>query len=65
MNKVEALSLSKEEESLLVEVLLEQSYAIEVVCSQISDVEKGNKSVDEAKIKKLNALYDRLVKAGV
>jgi hypothetical protein len=57
-------NLTNEEKELLVDALLTQRYALEVVGSEISDLESGRKQVDESRLKKLNDLYSRLAKAG-
>jgi hypothetical protein len=58
------LKLSSEEQTLLLEVLLEQRYASEVVSNEITDIETGQKTADESRLKLLNNLLVRLHSAG-
>jgi hypothetical protein len=58
------LKLSSEEQTLLLEVLLEQRYASEVVSNEITDIETGQKTADESRLKLLNSLLVRLHSAG-
>ncbi|MCM3160255.1 antirepressor AbbA [Metabacillus litoralis] len=52
--------LSYDEQKLLVETLLRQDYAIELISSEINDIESGLKQVDEGNYHQLKLLYDRL-----
>ncbi|WP_243385378.1 antirepressor AbbA [Bacillus kexueae] len=52
--------LTKEDQQLLVDVLLNQEYALELVESELHDIENGNKHVDFQKYQKLVSLYDKL-----
>ncbi|WP_102347104.1 antirepressor AbbA [Bacillus sp. Marseille-P3661] len=56
--------LKNEDKLMLGEILLNQNYAIELVSSEIADIETGLKQADETRLKQLNELYDRLTKAG-
>jgi hypothetical protein len=58
------INLNSEEQALLLEVLLEQRYASEVVSNEITDIETGQKASNESRIKLLNNLLVRLHKAG-
>jgi hypothetical protein len=58
------VKLSSEEKDLLLDVLLEQRYASEVVSSEITDIETGQKISDESRVKLLNGLLARLHRAG-
>jgi hypothetical protein len=58
------LVLSDEEKSLLLDVMLEQKYASELVSSEIYDIETGQKTSDEDRVRQLNALLGRLHRAG-
>ncbi|WLR52129.1 antirepressor AbbA [Bacillus tianshenii] len=60
MKRTEALGLTNEQKSLLVKVLFDQEYALEVVSCQINDIERGEKEADEDTVKELNKLYDQL-----
>ncbi len=59
------LRLSEEEQALLLDVMLQQRYASELVSSEITDVETGQKKCEETRLKQLNNLLVRLHKAGV
>ncbi len=54
------VSLSYDEQKLLVETLLSQNYAIEVISSELNDIESGKKSKDEDSYQQLKSLYERL-----
>ncbi|MRX73790.1 antirepressor AbbA [Bacillus lacus] len=53
-------NLSTDDQVLLVDLLLNQQYALELITSEINDIENGLKTVDEQRYKKLICLYDRL-----
>ncbi|ABO66285.1 Conserved hypothetical protein [Geobacillus thermodenitrificans NG80-2] len=55
------LRLSGEEASLLLEVLFSQQYALELVRSELADIENGDKEADEQRYRQLLRLYDRLL----
>ncbi|AMX84191.1 hypothetical protein GS3922_11250 [Geobacillus subterraneus] len=55
------LQLSGEEASLLLEVLFSQEYALELVRSELADIENGDKEADERRYRQLLRLYDRLL----
>ncbi|OZM56144.1 hypothetical protein CIB95_13635 [Lottiidibacillus patelloidae] len=59
------LLLSETEKDLLLEVLISQNYVKELVSCEITDIECGVKKTEEARIKKLNDLFDRIVDAGL
>lgn len=65
MAKLKETKLSVEDKELLLDVLVGQSYALEVISCEIADIESGIKLVDENRIRLLNDLYDRLSKAGL
>jgi hypothetical protein len=50
--------LSKEDEQLLLEILLSQQYAFELISCEITDIENGFKQVDMMKFEQLKKLYD-------
>lgn len=51
---------SEEERKLLLNVLLDHEYAVELLSSEINDIETGTKNVDSLTYKKLVTLYDRV-----
>lgn len=53
--------LSKDEQALLLEILFNQRYALDLVSVEIADIENGSKPSDELVYKRLVALYDKLV----
>lgn len=60
----ETTSVTIEDKSILGELVLKQKYALELVSNELADIENGYKQADEQRVKQLNGLYDRLVKAG-
>ncbi|AYV19002.1 antirepressor AbbA [Bacillus velezensis] len=50
---------TEEEQKLLLNILINQEYAIELLTSEINDIEARSKSVDGTTYKKLVTLYDR------
>jgi hypothetical protein len=56
----ERLNLSEEDKELLVEALLSQGYAYEVVDSELKDLEYELKPGYESKMRKLNVLLKKL-----
>ncbi len=53
--------LSGEEAALLLDVLFSQQYALELIRSELADIENGDKEVDEHRYQQLLRLYDRLL----
>ncbi|AKO91540.1 MULTISPECIES: antirepressor AbbA [Priestia] len=53
-------SLAKEEEQLLLHILFEQGYALEVVSSHLVDIEHGLKTVETKQYQEIASLYSRL-----
>ncbi|MFS0654313.1 antirepressor AbbA [Bacillus sp. 179-C3.3 HS] len=51
---------NEEEKKLLLNVLLNQDYAVELLSSEINDIECGTKNVDINTYKQLITLYDRV-----
>ncbi|MFJ5963603.1 MULTISPECIES: antirepressor AbbA [unclassified Bacillus (in: firmicutes)] len=51
---------NEEEKKLLLNVLLNQDYAVELLSSEINDIECGTKKVDDNTYKQLITLYDRV-----
>ncbi|OOE13994.1 antirepressor AbbA [Fictibacillus arsenicus] len=60
MKYKEKLNLSDEDKELLVEALLSQGYAYEVVDSELKDLEYELKPGYESKMRKLNVLLKKL-----
>jgi hypothetical protein len=60
MKYKEKLNLTDEDKDLLVEALLSQRYAYEVVDSELKDLEYELKPGYESKMKKLNVLLKKL-----
>ncbi|AZB42632.1 antirepressor AbbA [Bacillus sp. FJAT-42376] len=52
--------LSTEEQELLVSLLMKQEYAIELISSELNDIESGQKAVDMETYRQLTTLYDRI-----
>lgn len=50
---------TEEEQKLLLNILINHEYAIELLSSEINDIETGTKNVDGTTCKKLVTLYDR------
>jgi hypothetical protein len=53
-------TLSHEEQRLLLDLLFEQRYALELVRCELADIENGDKQVDTKRYQQLLHLYDRL-----
>lgn len=60
MNNNSSTMLSIEEAQLLLDLLFEQEYALEVVSSHMYDIETGLKAVDSQKYQQIASLYSRL-----
>lgn len=60
MKNKERLNLSEEDKELLVEVLLSQGYAYEIVDSELKDLEYELKPGYESKMRELNVLLKKL-----
>lgn len=52
--------LTADEQKLLIDVLFKNEYAIELLSSELYDIETGTKAVDETTYRKLVTLYDRV-----
>ncbi|MFY4773550.1 antirepressor AbbA [Metabacillus sp. RGM 3146] len=52
--------ISGDDQKLLVNILLKQQYALELVSSEINDIECGDKAACEEEYNRLLALYDLL-----
>jgi hypothetical protein len=60
MKKELLLQLSEEEKDMLLTLLFQQHYALELVSCEIADIENGDKKVEECHYKRLINLYDRI-----
>jgi|GEM_PF-428296 len=49
-----------DEQKLLVKTLLSQNYVIELLSSELNDIECGKKAIDEHSYQQLKSLYERL-----
>lgn len=52
--------LTTDDQKLLAEVLISQDYAVEVLSSELNDIEAGMKNTDRNTYLRLISLYDRL-----
>jgi hypothetical protein len=52
--------LTSDDQKLLVEILIRQQYAIEIVTSELNDIEAGVKSTDDITYNRLVSLYELL-----
>ncbi|MGM0873412.1 MAG: antirepressor AbbA [Bacillota bacterium] len=52
--------ISSDDQKLLIEILFSQNYAIEILSSELNDIEAGLKSTDDVTYNRLVSLYDRL-----
>ncbi|MCD7035472.1 antirepressor AbbA [Metabacillus sp. GX 13764] len=52
--------ISHDDQKLLVDILLKQQYALELVSSEINDIESGEKAICQDDYNRLLALYDLL-----
>ncbi|TYR79870.1 antirepressor AbbA [Priestia megaterium] len=52
--------LSNEQEQLLLELLFKQQYALEIVSSHMTDIEKGLINVNSEQYEEIVSLYDCL-----
>ncbi|HHT7226978.1 MULTISPECIES: antirepressor AbbA [Bacillus cereus group] len=56
--------LTKEEESLLLDILFQQNYASEILAVELTDIENGLKQTDVVQYKKITRLFYRLKNKG-
>lgn len=54
------VGLTSEDQQLLLNILLNQGYALELISSEISDIENGYKKVEFETYKRIVQLYDKL-----
>ncbi|MFX3624057.1 MAG: antirepressor AbbA [Ectobacillus sp.] len=55
--------LTEEEQNLLLDVLFQQNYAVELLACELADIESGLKAADTAHYKRVEKLFDRLKNA--
>ncbi|HDX9576655.1 antirepressor AbbA [Bacillus cytotoxicus] len=58
------IDLTKEEQSLLLDVLFLQNYASEILSVELSDIENGRKKIDISHYKQVTNLFARLKNEG-
>ncbi|MDC2864879.1 MULTISPECIES: antirepressor AbbA [unclassified Bacillus (in: firmicutes)] len=58
------IDLTKEEQSLLLDVLFRQNYASEILSVELSDIENGRKKADVSHYKQITSLFARLKNEG-
>ena len=51
--------LTSDDQKLLLKVLFNQHYEIEIISSELNDIESGEKSMDKDTYHRLVSLYDR------
>lgn len=54
--------LSLDEQNLLLDVLFNQQYALEIINSELADIESGYKQADTVRYQNLVKLYERIRK---
>lgn len=52
--------LTTEDEKLLIEILFNQQYELEIISSELNDIEAGLKNTDHMTYLRLVSLFDRL-----
>lgn len=52
--------LSIDDQKLLIELLLDQQYALELISSELNDIEIGSKMTDDTTYHRLLSLYDQI-----
>jgi len=52
--------LTLDDKQLLAEALISQHYALEIVISELNDIESGIKRMDQSKYLQLLTLYEKL-----
>ncbi|MFC0187782.1 antirepressor AbbA [Fictibacillus aquaticus] len=57
---MENVRFTSQEKECLIEALLNQRYALEIVDAELTDLENGNTPMDEEKAKNLYKLYKKL-----
>jgi len=54
------VGLTNEDQQLLLKILMDSGYALELISSEISDIENGHKKVDYDTYKRLLEIYDKV-----
>ncbi len=52
--------LTLDDKQLLAETLISQQYALEIIISELNDIESGIKRMDQSKYLQLLTLYEKL-----
>ncbi|MFC0270720.1 antirepressor AbbA [Metabacillus herbersteinensis] len=52
--------LSIDDQKLLIELLLDHQYALELISSELNDIESGSKMTDDTTYQRLLSLYDQI-----
>ncbi|MEN1934500.1 antirepressor AbbA [Paenibacillus sp. 102] len=58
------VTLTKEEESLLLDILFRQNYASEILAVELTDIESGLKTTDISQYRRITRLFNRLKNEG-
>ncbi|KEK25918.1 antirepressor AbbA [Bacillus gaemokensis] len=58
------VTLTKEEESLLLDILFRQNYASEILAVELTDIENGLKKMDISHYRRITRLFHRLKNEG-
>ncbi|MCA1029871.1 antirepressor AbbA [Bacillus timonensis] len=61
MEKELNIVLTDAEKNLLLSVLFRQDYALEIIRSELCDIEVGSKEVDLETYREMIVLYDKLI----
>ncbi|MBO1578867.1 antirepressor AbbA [Bacillus sp. XF8] len=56
--------LTKEEKSLLLDILFRQNYASEILAVELTDIESGLKKTDISQYRRIARLFNRLKNEG-
>ncbi|MBO1624788.1 recombinase XerD [Bacillus cereus] len=59
-----SFTLTKEEKSLLLDVLFRQNYASEILAVELTDIESGLKETDISQYRRITRLFNRLKNEG-
>ncbi|WP_459499702.1 antirepressor AbbA [Bacillus sp. C1] len=59
-----SVTLTKEEQSLLLDILFRQNYASEILAVEITDIESGLKETDIFQYRRITRLFHRLKNEG-
>ncbi|MBC6974197.1 antirepressor AbbA [Bacillus sp. Xin] len=58
------ITLTKEEKSLLLDILFRQNYASEILAVELTDIESGLKKADISQYRRITRLFNRLKNEG-